>query len=72
MMGWLGRFVHFWYDFIVGDDWMVALGVVLGLALTALLAHQRVAVWWLMPLLVLALLAASLYRARRAAKAPAP
>ena len=32
------QFLHFWYDFLVGDDWMIAAGVVLALALSAGLA----------------------------------
>lgn len=31
------RFIQFWIDFIVGDDWRIALGVVLVLAAGALL-----------------------------------
>jgi len=31
----VGGFFRFWYDFIVGDDWRVAVGVVLALALGA-------------------------------------
>jgi hypothetical protein len=53
------------WRFVVGDDWLVALGVVLTLALTALLATTAVAAWWLMPVAVLALLAHSLWRAVR-------
>ena len=30
-------FLRFWYDFIVGDDWRIALGVVLVLAAGAVL-----------------------------------
>ena len=26
----LGAFARFWYDFIVGDDWRVAVGVARG------------------------------------------
>ena len=33
----LRGFVRFWYDFIVGDDWRIALGVVLVLGAGALL-----------------------------------
>ncbi len=44
-------------DFVVGDDWRAAVGVVLALALTAAVAAVNVAAWWLMPLAVLALLA---------------
>lgn len=51
------------WDFVVGDDWRTALGVVLALALTALIAGAGVAAWWVMPLAVVALLALSLRRA---------
>ena len=34
MIGKLRAFGAFWYDFIVGDDWLVALGVVFALAIT--------------------------------------
>jgi hypothetical protein len=60
-------FAHFWYDFIIGDDWTVATGIVLALAATAILAHAHVPAWWLLPLAALALLAASLIRAQRGA-----
>jgi hypothetical protein len=58
-------FLRFWYDFIVGDDWRVAAGVVAGLAVTAALAGRGVPVWWSMPLVVLGTLAGSLLRATR-------
>ena len=64
-MRYLARFLGFWYDFVVGDDWMIAVGVVLALALTALLVRRGVAAWWLLPAAVLLLLAASLWRATR-------
>jgi hypothetical protein len=51
------------WDFIVGDDWRTALGVVLALALTALLADVGISAWWVMPLAVLGLLALSIRRA---------
>ena len=59
-------FLAFWYDFIVGDDWRVAAGVVLALALTAGLAHSGLNAWWLLPIAVVLLLGYSLYRATRA------
>lgn len=62
-MKYLANFGQFWYDFIVGDDWTVAVGVVIALALTALLARSGVTAWWLMPLAVVALLTFSLRRA---------
>jgi uncharacterized membrane protein HdeD (DUF308 family) len=61
----LVRFGRFWWDFVVGDDWLVAVGVVAGLAGTTLLAHAGLAAWWLLPLVVALLLAASLRRAIR-------
>ena len=54
----------FWYDFVVGDDWRVAVVVVAALALTALLVHAAGAnVWWLLPVCVFAALGWSLRRA---------
>jgi hypothetical protein len=55
------------WDFVVGDDWRTALGVVLALGGTALVAETSVAAWWIMPLAVLALLALSIGRAARGA-----
>ena len=59
-------FVGVW-DFVVGDDWRTALGVVLALGLTALVAETSVAAWWILPLVVLALLAHSIMRAAKGA-----
>jgi hypothetical protein len=61
----LRAFAAFWYDFVVGDDWVIAVGVVLGLLGTYLLSHAGVAAWWLLPLLVAVLLPVSLWRAVR-------
>jgi hypothetical protein len=58
----LRRFFRFWYDFVVGDDWQVAVGVVIGLGLTAVLAALDIAAWWLMPLAAIVLLAVSTWR----------
>ncbi|MCA1694001.1 MAG: hypothetical protein LC749_04285 [Actinobacteria bacterium] len=64
---WLRSFGAFWWDFIVGDDWLVAAGVVAALAVTAGLAAVRVPAWWFLPVTVLALLGLSLRRAVRGA-----
>jgi hypothetical protein len=54
------------WDFVVGDDWRTAAGVVLALVVTALIAHHtRVAAWWITPVAVVALLALSLRRVVR-------
>lgn len=51
------------WAFVVGDDWIVAAGVVVALALTAAIAGAGVSAWWIMPPAVLALLAFSVRRA---------
>jgi hypothetical protein len=58
-------FAAFWYDFVVGDDWLIAVGVVVGLALTYLLARAAVPAWWLLPVSLVLLLPLSLRRAAR-------
>ena len=59
---------RFWWDFVVGDDWRVAAGVVGALAAVALLAHWQIAAWWVVPGAVVGLLVLSLRRAARAAR----
>jgi hypothetical protein len=60
----LGRF---WWEFVIGDDWLVAVLVAVGIGATAALAAADVAAWWLLPLAVLAVLWVSLRRAIRSA-----
>jgi hypothetical protein len=59
----LAAFGRFWWDFVVGDDWIVAAGIVLALVLTALVADDDVSAWWILPVAVVALLVLSLRRA---------
>lgn len=61
----LKSFGAFWWDFIVGDDWRMALGVVLGLAATAGLARLAVPSWWVVPVVALGVLTFSLTLAVR-------
>jgi hypothetical protein len=57
-------FGAFWYDFVIGDDWRVALGVVVALAVTFALNHTAdLAVWWIIVVAVAILLPASIRRA---------
>ena len=66
MTGLVTAFFRFWYDFIVGDDWTIAAGVILALVVTALLAHNGLrSAWWLLPLVVASGLAASVLRVAR-------
>jgi hypothetical protein len=64
----LRSFAFFWWDFVVGDDWRVALGIALALALTWLLAYEGADVWWLLPVAVVLVLAGSLWREIRSAR----
>jgi hypothetical protein len=57
------------WEFIVGDDWRTALGVVIGLAVTALIADANISAWWVMPIAVLGLLAISIRRVVRSSRA---
>lgn len=52
------------WDFIVGDDWVTAAGVVVAGAGTAALQSAGVVAWWLIPLAVAVLLTRSLARHR--------
>ena len=59
----LGAFV---WEFVIGDDWRVAAGVVVAIGVTALVATTKVAAWWILPAAVVLLLALTLWRASRA------
>jgi hypothetical protein len=58
-------FAAFWYDFIIGDDWLVAAGVVIALALTYAVSQTSGPAWWLLPLALALLLPVSLWRGAR-------
>jgi hypothetical protein len=55
------RVARFLWDFVVGDDWRIAAGVVAALSVTVV-AHT----WWVLPLAVAGLLALSVSRYGRA------
>jgi hypothetical protein len=61
-MTFVKRFLAFWYDFIIGDDWSIAVGVAIALGLTRVLVQLGLNPWWLMPLAVTVALAISLRR----------
>jgi hypothetical protein len=65
----LKSFAMFWYDFIVGDDWTVAVGVVVALAATGALTRVRVNAWWLLPVAAAGLLVVSVLRVARRGRA---
>ena len=53
------------WDFVVGDDWRIAVGVAGALAITAIVAGAGGTAWWILPVAVAALLGASVWRAAR-------
>ena len=61
----LAAFGRFWWEFVIGDDWLVAVLVAVAIGATAALAHSGVTAWWLLPLAVLLVLWLSLRRAIR-------
>jgi len=66
-MKWLAAFGRFWWDFVVGDDWRVAVLVAIAIGVTAALAHSGITAWWLMPVAAPLILWLSLRRAIRSA-----
>jgi hypothetical protein len=64
-MTYVRDFLLFWYDFIVGDDWMITAGVGTALVLSAALTRRGLNAWWEMLGSVVIVLAASLWRETR-------
>jgi hypothetical protein len=62
----LRRFAAGVWDFVVGDDWRIALGVAIALGLTAVLSGTSVGAWWILPVAVAILLLASVLGSGRA------
>jgi hypothetical protein len=68
-MKYLKGFFVFWYDFIVGDAWEVAVGVGTSLVVISAITHSgeggpRPYGWVLLPLIIAALLSYSVWRVR--------
>jgi len=61
----LKAFARFWYDFVVGDDWRVAVAVVAALALTYAVSTTAAPGWPILPAVVAILLPLSLWRVAR-------
>jgi hypothetical protein len=61
----LAAFGRFWWEFVIGDDWLVAVLVAAAIGATAMLAAASIAAWWLLPLAVPVVLWLSLRRAIR-------
>jgi hypothetical protein len=60
---------RFLYGFVVGDDWTVALAIVLALVATDVLVTNHISAWWLVPLVAIFMTGFSLNRAARKRRA---
>jgi membrane protease YdiL (CAAX protease family) len=58
-MKWVAQFGKFWYDFLIGDDWRLAVGVVITISGVLFVAHHGVNAWWLLPFAVALILVIS-------------
>jgi hypothetical protein len=58
-------FLRFAWDFVVGDDWRIALAVVIALLVTLVLSNNSITAWWLLPAVVLVMLSVSVWTVAR-------
>lgn len=66
MISKLRAFGAFWYDFVIGDDWRVAVGVIFAFAITYLASRStHASLWWVVVGAVAILLPVSIYRVTR-------
>ncbi len=56
---------QFLWDFVIGDDWRIALAVAVSLVLTLVLSDNGVTAWWLLPLVVVVMLSVSVWTVAR-------
>jgi hypothetical protein len=56
-MTYIRTFFRFWYDFIVGDDWRLAVAAIAALGVTALAVEASIPAWWVAPAVVTGFLA---------------
>jgi uncharacterized membrane protein len=61
----LKAFGEFWYDFIIGDDWTIAVGIVIAFFGTEWLKGSTGQSWYLLPLATALLVSNSLVRATK-------
>jgi hypothetical protein len=63
---------RFWYDFVVGDDWRVAVAVIAALAVTHAVSTTSAPAWPILPAIVAIVLPLTVWRvARRQSSSPA-
>ena len=61
----LRQFGGFLYEFVIGDDPLIAAAVVAALGLTGYLVGAGLSAWWALPIAVIAVLSYSVHRAAR-------
>jgi len=61
---------RFLYGFVVGDDWTVALVIVIALAATGVLVADHISAWWLVPFVAIFMTGVSLQRSARKRRQP--
>jgi hypothetical protein len=64
------QFGLFCLDFVVGDDWRLAAGVVTSIGVVFVLAHHGRNLWWLLPVVLVGALALSVAAVARSARTP--
>ncbi|HVM57235.1 MAG TPA: hypothetical protein VMT74_07205 [Gaiellaceae bacterium] len=61
----VAAFGRFWWNFIVGDDWRAAAGILASIGVTAALVALGWNAWWFLPAATAVVLWLSLLRATR-------
>ena len=56
---------RFLYRFVVGDDWTVAVAILIALSATGVLVADHVSAWWLVPFVAIFMTGVSLRRSAR-------
>ncbi len=64
-MYYLKQFALFWYRFLIGEDWVGAAIVMVGLIATYGLLKANIDVYWFLPLVVMLSISISLFRQSR-------
>jgi hypothetical protein len=61
----LSSLLRFIWEFVIGDDWRIAAAVAVTLGVMLVLSDNGAAVWWLLPVVVLVMLSASVWSVAR-------
>ncbi len=61
---------RFIYMFVFGDDWTVAVAILIALAATGVLVANHISAWWLVPFVAIFMTGLSLSRSARQHRTP--